>query len=358
MPAPCRLPLLVLVTAAVIVSCGKKGPPLPPEPRGPHIPVSVGVRQVGALPSLVFKLPQPRGSNPGQQISRVELIRVSYATESPPPPDADAFRRRGELVHVELADAFPPGAILTLNDESAAEMTNGAVGLTLRYAVRALDRRGRPSPWVAAPDLVLLPAGTTPTNLAAEPTAPGVRLTWEGASDGGYSVYRSSMDGEAAVAVNDRPIRATEYLDENVKIGDRYTYFVRGLLAEGRPRRETASSDPAIVTAVDRFPPDPPRGLIAVQEGFAVRLFWDPNPERDVIGYRVFRSVDEGPFVSIGADPLERPLYLDTGVLAGQRLRYRVTAVDGAAPPNASEPAESEALTVIEEPAAGNGDAP
>jgi hypothetical protein len=352
MPAPRPLLLLILATGT-LMACGKKGPPLPPEPRGPHMPSTVSVRQIGEYPTVVFRMPQTRGTKPGQQISRVELIRVLYTTDSPPAPDADAFRRRGELVHVEVSDLFMPGDVLALSDESVTEIAERAIGATLRYAVRALDRHGRPSTWVAAPDLVLLPAAAPPVGLAAEPTAAGVRLTWQGDSEAGYNLYRSGADGSAPVGVNDQPIRAAEYLDEDVTIGSHYTYFVRGVLADGRPRRETADSVRAAVTAVDRFPPSRPVGLVAVQEGAAVRLFWDPNPERDVSGYRVSRSVDDGPFVALESAPLVRPLHLDTQVVAGQRLRYRVTAVDGADPPNESEPAECDPLTVIDEPASG-----
>jgi hypothetical protein len=285
-------------------------------------------------------------------MARVELIRVVYDSEAPPPPTPDAFRRRGERVRVEHADPFTPGAVLAMRDPTVEALDRKGVSQTLRYAVRVLDRRGRPSSWVAAPDLVLLAAAHPPVELMAEPTAAGVRLVWSGAAESGYNLYRSTADG-AQMLLNDLPIRAQEYLDEDARIGQLYTYRVRALLAEGRPRRESADSAAAIVTAVDRFPPQPPQGLVAVQEGNNVRLFWDPSPERDVTGYRVFRSLDGADFVRIGPDPLERPLYLDTAVRSGQRVRYRVTAVDGAVPPNESGHEETPPLTLIDEPVSG-----
>jgi hypothetical protein len=347
--AALRLPLTLAVVAGLAVACGKKGPPLPPPLRGPHNPLSISVRQIGEFPHLVFELPSPRGAKPAQDMSRVELIRVVYDSEAAPPPDADAFRRRGELVRVEHADPFTPGAVLALSDPTIVTLDGRGEGKMLRYAVRVLDRRGRPSAWVAAPDLVLLAAGDAPADLSAEPTGAGVRLVWSGEAESGYNLYRSTDDG-TQIAVNDQPIRATEYLDEDIQIGRHYTYRVRALLAEGRPRRESADSPAAIVTAIDRFPPQPPRGLVAVQEGIGVRLFWDPSPERDVTGYRIFRSLDGMDFVRIGPDPLERPLYLDSTVRPGQRVRYRVTAVDGAQPPNESGHAETAPLTLIDEP--------
>jgi hypothetical protein len=345
--------MFTLIAAASLAgACGKKAPPLPPALRGPHPPLSVSVRQIGEFPHVVFELPSPRGDKPVQEMARVELIRVVFDSEAPPPPSPDAFRRRGERVRVEHADPFTPGAVLAVSDPTVVELDRRGVSQTLRYAVRVLDRRGRPSAWVAAPDLMLLAAADPPSGLTAEPTAAGVRLVWSGAADSGYNLYRSTADG-TQIALNDLPVRAKEYLDEDVRIGDLYTYRVRALLAEGRPRRESADSNAAIVTAVDRFPPQPPQGLVAVQEGNGVRLFWDPSPERDVTGYRVFRSLDGAGFVRIGPDPLERPLYLDTAVRPGERVRYRVTAVDGALPPNESGYEETPPLTLIDEPVPG-----
>lgn len=350
--APVRLALALTMAAGLFAGCGKKAPPLPPELRGPHEPRSVTVRQIGELPHVVFELPDPRGNKPVQEMARVELIRVVYDSEEAPPPTPDAFRRRGERVRIEQGDPFTPGAVLALSDPTVTELERSGVRQTLRYAVRVLDRRGRPSAWVAAPDLVLLSATGPPVGLTAEPTAAGVRLAWSGSADHGYNVYRSTAEG-ALTLLNESPIRAGEYLDEDVQIGQSYTYRVRALLAEGRPLRETGDSNVARVTAVDRFPPRPPQGLVAVQEGRGVRLFWDPSPERDVTGYRVFRSIDGGAFERIGPEPLERPLHLDTGVRSGQQVVYRVTAVDGASPPNESGPSETPPLTLIEEPVSG-----
>ena len=347
---PSRPAAALLLLFSVVVACGKKAPPLPPEPRGPNFPREVRVRQIGEVPHVVFDLPSPRGGKPVQEMVRVELLRVLYESETAPPPDPDAFRRRGDVVRVEYADPFAPGAVVGLSDPTVVELDGRGVGKIFRYAVRVLDRRDRPSAWVAVPDLVLLAAGNPPAGLSAEPTAMGVRLRWEGNAENGYNIYRSEGDAAASIAINDQPIRANEYLDEDIRMGRRYNYRVRALLADGRPRRETVDSPPVDVTAVDKFAPESPRGLVAVQEGAGVRLFWDPSPERDVIGYRVSRSIDGAAFVPIGPDPLERPLFLDTEVRPGQRVRYRVTALDAAEPTNESAPAATEPLTMIGEP--------
>ncbi len=137
---------------------------------------------------------------------------------------------------------------------------------------------------------------------------------------------------------------------------------MRVALAEGRPHRESANSETISVLAEDRFAPRAPSGLVAVQEGTAVRLFWDPNPERDLRGYRVFRRSlapgRETDWERIGPDPVERPLYLDAEIEIGQHLAYRVVAVDRATPPNESRPSGEVEIELLGEPSTGEADQP
>jgi hypothetical protein len=108
------------------------------------------------------------------------------------------------------------------------------------------------------------------------------------------------------------------------------------------------------LVAADLFAPAAPRGLVAVQEGVAVRLFWDPSSERDLRGYRVYRQPVEGEatadWTPVGPDPVEGALFLDDDVRVGQRWFYRVTAIDRATPPNESLPSEPIEIELLVEP--------
>lgn len=350
---------LVLVAASLAAACGKKGAPLPPQPRGPFPPLAVAARQVGQIVEVRFGVPGARGARPAQQPARAELVRVGYGAGVEAPADPDAFRRRGEVVAVVEGDPLPSGTRLTLTDRSLAQRPDGGVGHTLRYAVRVRDRRGRPSPLVLAKDLVPLDPAPAPSGLRAEPTADGVRLSWEAPPGPGpfrYNVYRSPPDGPHAESpLNENPLGDTEYLDSGVTAGERLAYTVRVALSDGLPYREGESAAPCEVLTEDRFAPEPPQGLVAVQEGRAVRLFWNPNRERDLAGYRLYRRVDAGPWARIGPDPVERPLHLDEDVREGQRLAYRVSAIDRATPVNESEPSSLVEVEVLSEPAAPGG---
>jgi fibronectin type 3 domain-containing protein len=231
-----------------------------------------------------------------------------------------------------------------MRDRTLGDLTQEGEGWTLRYGVRVLDARGRPSPLVVARDLSAirpLPAPAAPT---AEASGEGVRLRWSPPADlaaGLYNVSRAEGTGPIAERPrNSQPLQETEFLDADVTNGVEYTYLVRAAAAGGPPFRESASSPTVTVLAVDRQAPAPPRNLVAVQEGSSVRLFWDPSPEPDVAGYRVYRGDAGGSFVRVGGERTDRPLYLDASLAPGRRVAYRVTAVDRADPPNESEPSD------------------
>ncbi len=345
----------LLLALLVLVACGKQGSPLPPLPRGPHPPGRVTARQLGRRALVAFDVPQPKGPNPSQQPMRAELLRVSYAPGLQPAADPDAFRRRGDLVGQVAADPLPAGR-LVIEDLQLSDLTDRGIGWTLRYGVRVLDRRGRSSPVVLTSDLVLMPGAPAPTELSAEPTADGVRLVWQpipGDTTVGYNVYRSTPDAPWPESpLNPAPIVASEFLDSQVTTGQRYIYTVRAAVAATAPYREGEPSETQQVLSEDLFAPAPPEGLVAVQEGLAVRLFWDPNSERDLAGYRVQRSVDGGPWTLVGPERIEQPSYLDEEVEVGQRLIYRVEALDRAETPNIGEPSQAVELHVVEEPLA------
>jgi penicillin-binding protein len=90
---------------------------------------------------------------------------------------------------------------------------------------------------------------------------------------------------------------------------------------------ESDVAGPATVTPKDEFPPAPPAGLAVSVSGDSIELSWQRNMESDFKEYRVYRSMEDGPFERLAAG-LEAPGYSDRKLLSGKRYRYRVTAVD------------------------------
>lgn len=346
---------VALFSALLVAACGKIGPLRPPAPRGPLPPGGVEARQVGAGVEVAFTVPNPMGSEPSQQVSRTEILRVAYPRGVTPTSDPEAFRLRGEIVATVEADVAKPGTRLVVADATIRELADDGIGWTLRYGVRVRDRRERPSSLVLARDLTLVPPAEPPSALEAQASADGVRLTWtppSGVPEATFNLYRGAASGLLAEhPLNLKPLSTHDYLDATVASGTIYRYVVRTVAADGPPYRESASSPTAIVDASDRFAPAPPTGLVGVQEGPAVRLLWNPGAERDLDGYYVYRAVSGAAWTRMG-DLLRQPSFLDAAVKAGDLLRYRVTAVDRATPPNESEPSAEVEVRVAADPSA------
>jgi len=359
-----RHALPVAALAALVltaVGCGKAGPPLAPLPRGPLPPAKVTAREVGPRVIVRFEVPRARGDRPAQRPVLAELVRLTYAPGVQPPSDPDAFRRGGVVVGQQALQAGA-GEIVSLEDLRLVGLPEGGAGCTLRYAIRVRDRRGRPSALVVAPDLVPLPGGSPPTALEGEVTAQGVRLTWRPAASAEpprFNVYRAAAGAPwPELPLNAEPLAAAEYLDGDVEPGAEYAYSVRASLADGRPMREGPASPTWSVVAEDRFPPGAPSGLLGVIEGRAVRLFWNPNPERDLAGYLVRRSVDGVTWQLLTPRVLDQTSFLDEDPPAGGRAAYRVFAIDRGPRANESPASEIVEVDLDDAPDAGAGGAP
>jgi len=349
-----RKTTLIGTWAALALACGKIGPLQPPAPRGPLPASAVEARQIGDRVEIALTVPQARGGGSSQAVQRTEILRVAYPPGRTPPEEPDAIRVRGDVVLTVEAAYGKPGDRIVIFDPSFSQLVDGGIGWTLRYGVRVRDRRGRPSPLVVAKDLTTVKPAAAPRALAGQASADGVRLAWEapeGATGASYNVYRGPLDGTISERpLNVQPLSTPDDLDATVEVGKTYRYVVRAVAAEGPPYRESASSNVAVVNASDRFAPAPPLGLVAVQEGNAVRLFWNPGPENDLEGYRVYRQSGEDGFAPIGNAIVRQPAFLDAGVAPGTVVRYRVTAIDRADAPNESGPSSEVEVRVVADP--------
>ena len=350
---------LILTFAVFVLACGKVGPLKPPAPRGPLPASDVSARQVGDRVEIALTVPRALGSAPSQTVQRTEILRVAYPRGRTPPPEPDAIRVRGEVVASVETDDAKPGDRIVIADPSFPRLAEGGIGWTLRYGVRVRDRRGRPSPMVVAKDLTAVPPVAAPRALTGQASADGVRLAWEapaGATAATYNVYRGPTDGVLSERpLNVQPLTSRDNLDATVEAGRTYRYVVRTVAAEGPPYRESDSSNAIVVDASDLFPPAPPVGLVAVQEGNAVRLLWSPGSEADLEGYRVYRATGDGDFTRIGGAIVRQPSFLDADVAPGTVARYRVTAIDRAVPPNESGPSSAVELRIAADPGAAPG---
>ena len=77
---------------------------------------------------------------------------------------------------------------------------------------------------------------------------------------------------------------------------------------------------------MDTFAPAAPAGLTAVPSTASIELVWERSTEPNVVGYRVYRALGNGP-LELLADAQVLPAYSDHKIEAGKTYRYAVSAV-------------------------------
>ncbi len=121
--------------------------------------------------------------------------------------------------------------------------------------------------------------------------------------------------------------KTKKWLDEEPLQGNYYRVCSHGL------QGDKICSPGYTVLIPDSIPPVPPVGLQGtVDTNGVVTLLWSPNPEEDVIGYRVFRAnIVEEEFYRITPSHIPDTTLMDTVSLKinYDEIHYRVVAIDG-----------------------------
>jgi fibronectin type 3 domain-containing protein len=227
----------------------------------------------------------------------------------------------------------------------------------LRYAVRYVNASGQRAAF--SNFLLIEPASTVsqpPTLVEAVNSSEStIKVRWQAPPanvDGskplnllGYNLYRTdrSQTEAAQTPLNSDPLTKTEFNDQTFKFGEEYSYLVRAVsLGTNGTQVESLNSNTLSVTPRDTFAPSAPQGLSINASPQRISLFFAANPERDVVGYNIFRSTDpslaKDQWRKLTRTPTDRTTYNDDAVEQGVRYYYYVTAVDSAG--NTSLPSE------------------
>lgn len=98
-------------------------------------------------------------------------------------------------------------------------------------------------------------------------------------SDGKYSVFADTVAATQRKLSLKKPLETTNY------------FTITAVPKHG----ESRTSFPALVQAIDSIPPAIPVGLKAVMDtSGVVTLTWNPNTEKDFLGYKVYQALKEG----------------------------------------------------------------
>jgi hypothetical protein len=350
--------LALLATVLLFsLSCGKRRPPLPPTERIPQR-VDLSGFQRGSNVMLSWRMPaRNAGKGSVLNISRADIYRLAEPANTPLTLSEEEFASRSILIAtVPITDA--DFGLKNLSFQDRLEFAGQAA--RLRYSVRLANASGQKA---AFSNFVIIEpvsrVAEAPTSLSAEFSQDAVTLRWDPSIENvdktkppnllGYYVYRSTSEKEPAKLLTKAPVTGTSYRDEFFEFGKQYFYFVRAVSAstESVPI-ESDESNIIKVKPVDTFPPSPPAAITLAAGQGVISIFFAVNPEKDIAGYKIYRSTDPGTEKSkwtlLTPQLLTTNTFQDKTVESGKTYYYYLTATDSTG--NVSEPSE-----VVSEPA-------
>ena len=333
------------------LACGKRGAPIPPKERVLQR-IELDGFQRGNQVIISWKMPRanaPLGNV--QNISRADVYRLAEPLSNPLQLSEEEFANRSTLVAaLKISDTDFNSR--TLNYKDTLQFADQPV--RLRYAIRFVNASGQKAAFSNA--IVIEPASkiaSNPTELQVDATQDALRLSWKAPETNidqtkpvaiiGYNIYRSNSATQPAKLLNKTPLQGTSYSDEFFEFNKDYWYFVRAVSAGvGSEPVESAESNVVEFKAKDTFPPSAPSAITIAAAPGTISIFWAINPEKDVVGYKIYRSTDKDlprdQWTPLTADLLKGNTYQDAKVESGKTYFYYLTATDSAG--NVSPPSE------------------
>jgi hypothetical protein len=358
----------------MLLACGKKGPPLPPLKRGPDRMTSVSARQEGSTVVLIGQLPEhSQDGGPLAPLVEVRVYRLDRGGVTTTTGTTARAAQRSALRQFNK-DAQ---RIASVTGESLSHARSGrrflyvdtnpvggpipSGGKDLTYGLVVVDAEKRASTLSPFATIRIAPPPDPPLSLRVELSEKTIRLSWDPPQGVGekesplYNVYRSEIEGFFMDRPrNEHPLTTPGFDDKEFAFGTHYYYTVRSVLVTGEVSRESQNSTVLQVFPQDVFAPATPSGFAVSAEGSVMKLYWFPNDETDLTGYRIYRSERENSdFAEIARVGPSESSYIDQAVKPGVRYYYSLTAFDHAEPANESGHSEvrSDRIPPVSKPA-------
>ncbi len=347
---PMQLIVALLVCIAFSGNCGKRKPPLPPVERVSQR-VAITGTQIGNQIRIVWQMPA-RNASDGSilNINRADIYRLTEKLDSPLTLTEEEFAARSTLIA-----AIP----ITDSDFAFQEKTFidtlqfAGQPARLRYSIRFVNSSGQKAAF--SNFLIIEPSSRValnPTELRTEVSQDQISLIWKSpemnvdsskpANIIGYNIYRKSPN-ENTKRLNERPVSDNNYEDTFFDFGKEYTYFVRTVsLGNNGDEVESSASNEITLKPQDTFSPNPPDAITIAAAPNTISIFFAINSEKDVIGYKIFRSenpdIPKKDWTPLTPELLKANTFQDTKVESGKNYFYFIVAVDKFG--NESEPSE------------------
>lgn len=334
---------LAIFLMSVFSSCGKRGAPLPPIERVQQRTTISGVQR-GSQVNINWQMPS-RNAPDGSVLSvaKVEVYRLAERVNSPLTLNEEEFAAQSTLIaSVPISDNDFARKTLTYTDN--LELAGQPV--RLRYAIRFVNDSGQKAAF--SNYLLIEPTARVanpPEALTIKITEPSLLINWQAPQENvdgskpvnilGYNVYRAVGDGNSFTVLNKTPITETSFADGFFDFGQKYKYLIRtiSLGANGEPV-ESLDSKIAETTPIDSFAPSAPEAITVAAAPNNISIFFAVNPEKDIAGYRVYRTENQNlpkeQWQLLTTNLLAANTFQDKTVESGKTYYYYLTAVDKA----------------------------
>lgn len=328
---------IFLTLFSFMLSCGKRKPPLPPIERVEQR-VEVSGFQRGNQIRLSWTMPSLNASKGSVlNISRADIYRLAESINSSQSLTEDEFAAQSTLIgSIKIEETDFGRKVLTYTDK----LDFAGQDIRLRYAVRFVNSSGSKAAF--SNFLLIEPApkvALAPSLLSLKVSQDFLELEWKAPEtniDGskpaniiGYNVYRAK-DGEApAKIINKSPITNNKFTDQNFLFETKYQYFVRTIsLGTNAEPVESQESNIIEIIPKDIFAPNPPEGITLAATPSTISIFFASNLEKDIAGYKIFRSTDKVNWTVLTDKLLNTNTFQDTKVESGKTYFYYLIAVD------------------------------
>lgn len=209
-------------------------------------------------------------------------------------------------------------------------------GVKYTYRLTGIDFFGRES--ILSEKISVMPGDLepplNPVSARVKVDKYSVRISWKNQrspDQEGIHILRSYQYDDHYVNINPQllSINDTAYVDKDLKPGF-YYYIVASVDSAGNEGKS-----PKVLAEVhDITPPATPKNITATPDTGRIILRWDANTEPDLMGYQIFRTVDndlDAYYVLLNSDPIKVNSFIDTLPRnARNKFLYKVTAVDSA----------------------------
>lgn len=292
------LPLLLLV----LLSCGVKAPPRPPDLLLPHPPKDLKVKVREGMPFLVWEAPR----DPKHLKKFQVLMRQG---------DSSRFSVIGNITYFQD------------KREYRFDLKGLSPGTMYAFKVVGVNKWGYPGPPSEEVTLKWASPPFAPSSVSAEAGDKEVRLSWKPVNGATlYHIYRRVPPS----GFQDDPIGISEtesFLDQGLENRVVYCYQVRAaVLSEDTPI-EGPGTEEVCALPEDKVPPPAPLGLSALKRDNLVEVDWFPVETEPIKGYHVWRARCGGSLERLTQVPVERTFFIDHPPAPGCWV-YTVTALD------------------------------